>query len=79
VEFLSILKQYHALSIVFGVISAFLWLASAFSRSKKTEPTVPRGGYSMLEHIKTAEIQGKWNSSAAIFAALAALSQAFGI
>ncbi|EOG2908822.1 hypothetical protein ACK85T_003601 [Salmonella enterica] len=72
------LKQHHLLSIIFGITSAVLWVCSSFAYSKK-HPEKTDQGYSVFGHIKTGEIQNKWNAPAALCAALAALAQAFGV
>ncbi|MEB0951618.1 hypothetical protein [Citrobacter sedlakii] len=71
------LKEHHLLSIIFGTASAIFWIVSCAASSKKY-PEKTEQGYSMLGHIKTSEIQSKWNARAALCAALAALAQVFG-
>ena len=71
-----------SIAAVFGVVSAILWIVSAFVRAKAND--APRhdgwGGGSVQDVdgndvVRTLRKQSKWNSAAAITASIAAIAQ----
>jgi hypothetical protein len=79
---MALLKLFSALSIVFGLISALLWVISA-TVTVKANGEPPHGGWgggtvqdgSGNDVVKTLGKQSLWNARAAICAALSVLFQ----
>lgn len=65
----------QALSLIFGILSALLWVMCAFAKDKKNPIKSPAGDYSLLGLHKALEKQAKLNAGAAICAAVAIFSQ----
>ena len=70
-------------AVAFGVVSAGFWLASAFAKKRPSQLPAEdgfSGGYIAdsdgNDVVATLKKQSRWNTWAAIFAALAAVSQA---
>ncbi|EKS4617629.1 hypothetical protein QB788_003478 [Salmonella enterica] len=65
----------QAISLIFGLLSAFLWVMSAFAKDKRYPVKTSTGAYSMIGLNKAIEKQSKYNSCAAICASIAILAQ----
>ncbi|WP_288656579.1 hypothetical protein [Pantoea sp. UBA6567] len=87
-EFLSILgwfKEHHVASLTFGVLSAILWIKSATAKIKLGKKIVmvtyedPALNVNLHDFFATARLQSKYNSFAALSAAVTALFQVLGL
>ena len=73
---------FTATTIVFGILSALCWLVSAFIKAKPNR-TPDANGWTQAsvgdgngnDVVETLKKQSKWNSWAAIFASITAISQ----
>lgn len=79
------IAKYHIISITVGLFSATQWYLST---KVKSEPLVegveilnpnPKKIVNLNEHFETLEIQTKYNSRAALAAAIAVILQGLGI
>lgn len=83
-KFLFLIKEHHILTILFGLLSAFFWILSAFVKSKISPKRITLTFGTETEmvdlhnFVDTVKKQSRLNSIAAIFAALTAVSQVLG-
>lgn len=79
------LTENHAASLLFGILSAALWIRSATAKVKTGRKTVvaitfenEKDNVDLHAFFLTAKLQSKYNSYAALAAAATVLLQVFG-